>query len=79
MFTAQTVYGAQPQMPSLGIAAPTQHMGTDDLRGGLRGLIDPNNPLFWAMAILATTFGLIGVAGSVRLGGAKVSVSADRS
>lgn len=76
MFTAQSTYGVQPQMPSLGIAAPTQHMGTDDLRGGLRGLIDPNNPLFWAMAIAAMTLGLVGVAGSVRLGGAKVSVSA---
>lgn len=76
MFTAENTYGAQPQMPSAGIQAPTAHMGTDDLRGGLRALIDPNNPLFWAAAILATTLGLAGIAGSVRLGGARVSVSA---
>lgn len=79
MYTAASVYGTQPQMPSMGIAAPTQQMATDALKGGIRGLIDPQNPLFWLGAIGATWFGLIGVAGSVRLGRAKVSASVDQA
>lgn len=79
MFTAQNTYGMSPQMPTAGIAAPTQQMGTDDLKGGLRALIDINNPLFWAAGIVLVTLGLVGVAGSVRLGRAKLSGSLDRS
>lgn len=79
MYTAQSVYGVQPQMPSLGIAAPTQTMATDDLKSGARALINPANPLFWFGLVLAVTFGAAGVAGSVRLGKAKASVSVDQA
>ena len=79
MYDAASVYGAYPQMGSAGVANPTQHMGTDYLKSGLRSIIDPNNPLAWAAGLLLLTFGLAGVAGSVRLGRAKVSVSADRA
>jgi hypothetical protein len=48
-------------------------MGTGDIAGGWRALVDPGNPLVWFGAILAVTIGLVGVAGSVRLAGARVS------
>lgn len=76
MYTAESVYGVQPQMPSMGIAAPTQQMATDDLKGGIRALVDPNNPLFWLAGLVLVTMGMAGAAGSVRLGRAKVSVAA---
>jgi hypothetical protein len=73
------VYGATPQAPSYGVAAPTERMATDDLVTGWKGLIDPNNPLFWFGVVLAVTFGAAGVAGSVRLGRAKLSADLDRA
>jgi len=76
-FDAASVYGALPQIGSATVAAPTEHMGTNDLQGGLRALIDPHNPVMWFGAVVLATFGLIGVAGSVRLGKAKVSASLD--
>jgi hypothetical protein len=78
-FSAQSLYGATPQAPSYGVAAPTQAMGTDDITAGWKGLLDPNNPLFWFGAILLVTVGAVGVAGSVRLGRAKVSASLDQA
>ncbi len=72
---AQTLYGQTPQSPSYGVAAPTQQMATDDIRTGVRGLVDPHNPLMWFGVVLLVTVGLAGVAGSVRLGRAKVSAS----
>lgn len=77
-FSASSLYGTTPQAPSYGIAAPTQHMGTDDIASGVRGLFDPNNPLLWFGAVLLVTVGAAGVAGSVRLGNAKLSASLDR-
>lgn len=74
-YTAQTTYGIQPQMPAAGLAKPTQHMATDDIAGGLRGLVDPNNPLFWLASIVLVTVGAAGFAGSVRLGRATAKVS----
>lgn len=79
MFDAASQYGCAAVAPSYGIAAPTQHMGTDDIRNGIRGLFDLNNPLTIFGIILAVTFGLAGAAGSVRLGKTKVSASIDKS
>jgi hypothetical protein len=78
-FSAATLYGATPQAPSYGVAAPTQSMATDDMTSGWKGLLDPHNPLFWAGVVLAVTFGAAGVAGSVRVGRAKVSGSIDQA
>lgn len=75
MYNASSVYGCTPQAPSYGVAAPTQTMGTDDLRTGWRGLIDPANPLLWLGGLILVTVGAAGVAGSARLGAAKVSAS----
>lgn len=80
MFDAQSLYGASPQAPSFSAPAPvTQAMSTGDLPTGLAGLCHPDNPLFWFGAVLAVTLGAVGVAGSVRLGRAKVSASLDKA
>lgn len=79
MYTAQALYGAAPVSPSTGVAAPTQTMATDDVRTGWSGLLDPNNPLVWFGGILLVTVGAAGVAGSVRLGKAKLSASIDQA
>jgi hypothetical protein len=78
-FSASSLYGATPQAPSYGVAAPTAQMGTDDLTAGWKGLMDPHNALFWVGVVLAVTFGAAGVAGSVRVGRAKVSGSIDQA
>lgn len=75
MFTASSLYGATPQAPSYGVAAPTQTMGTDDITSGVKGLVDPNNPLVWFGGLLLVTVGFAAAAGSVRLGKAKISAS----
>lgn len=79
MYSAASVYGATPQAPSYGAAAPTQSMGTDDITAGWKGLVDPANPLMWFGVVLVVTVGLAGVAGSVRLGKAKLSASVDQA
>lgn len=80
---AQDLYGSTPQAPSYSPhngAAPTQQMGTTaGLRTGWMGLIDPGNPLFWLGVVLVVTVGLGGVAGSVRLGRARLSGSLEQS
>lgn len=75
---ASDVFGVAPQAPSYGVAAPTQAMGTGILTGGWRQLVDPQNPLVWFGAVLLVTVGAAGVAGSVRLGRAKLSASLDQ-
>jgi hypothetical protein len=45
---------------------------------GLKGVLSPQNPLFWFGGILAVTAGLIGLSGSARVGRAKVSASLDK-
>ena len=76
---AATLYGTTPQAPSYPVASPTQNMGTDDITAGWRGLLDPANPLMWFGVVLLVTVGAAGVAGSVRLGRARLSASIDQS
>lgn len=80
MFTAQDMYGLQPQAPAYatGGYSHTQTMMTTDIPDGVRGLLHPNNPLMWFGVILLVTVGAAGVAGSVRLGQAKLSASLDK-
>jgi hypothetical protein len=76
MFTAESLYGSTPQAPSYGIAAPTQGMATPgDGLSGWPSLVHPNNPLFWVGVFLIAGVGLGALAGSARLGPAKVSAS----
>lgn len=79
MYDARSVYGVTPQAASYGVAAPTQQMATDDITTGWKGLIDPNNPLMWFGVILLITVGAAGVAGSVRLGRARLGVALDQA
>lgn len=78
-WTAQSLYGATPQAPSYDVAAPTQGMATSDLAYGWRGLVDPRNPLMWFGVVLLVTVGAAGLAGSVRLGRARLGVDLDRA
>lgn len=73
MYSAASIYGATPQAPSFGVAAPTAAMGTDDLKTGWRAFVDPHNPVVWLGGILAATVGLAAVAGSARVGPVKVA------
>lgn len=78
MMTAQELYGCTPQAPSWGsVAAPTEAMGSTGygMDGGWRTLVNPHNPLFWFGVLLLSTVGFAGVAGSARLGPAKVSAA----
>jgi len=73
-FTAASVYGATTQAPSYAVAQPTQAMAIDiDIPNGWRGLVSPSNPLFWAGVLVLAAVGAAGVAGSVRLGPAKIA------
>ena len=74
MYTAQSVYGMTPQAPNYGVAAPTQQMGTDHIATGVKGLLDPANPLLWFGALLGVTL-LAGAGASFRLGPARASAS----
>lgn len=78
MYNVQSVYGMTPQAPAWGVAAPTAHMGTDDMANGFRALIDPHNPLFWLGGIIAVTVGFAGLAGSARVGRFRVAASAGK-
>jgi len=76
MFTAQSLYGTQPQVPSAGLASVTEPMGVSfDDRGGIGAYVDPRNPLVIFGAFLLITVGAAGVSGSARLGRAKVAAS----
>jgi len=77
VFTASSLYGTAPNTPSAGVTAPTERMsfGDGDIAAGVKGLIDPHNPLVWFGGVLLVTVGAASVAGSVRLGRGKVAVS----
>lgn len=77
MFTAASVYGATPATP-LYQAPTTQVMAPSAWPSGVAGLLSPHNPVFWVGVVLAVTIGALGVAGSVRLGEARLSASVDR-
>jgi hypothetical protein len=79
-FTAESVYGMGPStLTTAGLAAPTETMGVDDGPTGVRSLIDPKNPLVWFGGFLLATAGFAGIAGSVRLGPARLSGSVGKS
>lgn len=64
-----TLYGVNPG-PASNAVETTPEQAAPLAR---RGLLDPSNPLFWFGVVLAATFGLAAVTGSVRLGPAQVS------
>lgn len=77
MYTAQQLYGLPYPTGGGPASAPTEHMATHELgRGGMRALVNPDNPLVWFGAFLAVTLGLVGVAGSARVGKVRVEAKA---
>jgi len=79
MYTAQSMYGATPQMPNQ-VATPLEGaMSTDLSDGSWKTLINPHNPLFIFGVVLAVTVGAVGVAGSARVGPVKASGSVGKA
>lgn len=70
---AADIYGTAPvYMPAV---APDTAVSATDVTSsttGLRSLVDPKNPVVWFGVILLITVGAAGVAGSVKLGPAKI-------
>lgn len=59
--------------------AETAHMAPSAIPAGLAGLVSPRNPLMWLGVILLATVGAAGLAGSVRLGPARLSGSVGKA
>jgi hypothetical protein len=75
MYTAQSMYGATPQVPSQ-VASPLEGAMADDMGGNSwQTLINPRNPLFVFGLVLAVTLGAVGVAGAGRVGPVRASGS----
>jgi len=76
---AATIYGCPPmQAPAVGGTA-TAHMAPSVVPAGLSGLAHPRNPMMWFGVLLLVTVGAAGLAGSVRLGPAKLSGSVGKA
>lgn len=71
---AADIYGTAP-VTSGPVRAQTAMSSTDAMPNGWMGLVSPRNPLFWIGAVVLVTVGAAGLAGSVRLGPAKLSGS----
>lgn len=69
---ASDIYGTSPIIPGP-VLAPTAISATDNQPAGWRGLLNPRNPLFWLGAVAVVSVGAAGLAGSVRLGPAKLT------
>jgi len=77
VFDPERAYGLS--MAGLQSPAPMQGAAVTTDANGVKSLIDPKNPLVWFGFLLLATVGAAGVAGSVRLGPAKVSGSVGKS
>lgn len=62
-----------------GISAPTATLSGDADASGIGWLVSPRNPLMIFGLLLLVTVGAAGVAGSVRLGPAKISAAVGKS
>jgi hypothetical protein len=80
VWDAQSMYGVTPQV-STQVLQPTTLPGTDggDFGSGWRALVNPDNPLFWAGVLILATVGAAGVAGSARLGPARIAAGVGKS
>lgn len=70
---AQSLYGMGAGVPAADTGTSQANPVAHDWAPGVRGLVDPRNPLMWFGVILLATVGAAGIAGSVRLGPAKLS------
>lgn len=76
---AATIYGCSPMLPPGADVSGLAHGSTVDFTPGYRGLANPRNPLMWLGVLLLATVGAAGLAGSVRLGPAKLSGAIGKS
>lgn len=77
---ATEIYGTAPVyqpavQPQTAVSA-TDHTSQTS---GWRSLVDPRNPIVWFGVVLLVTVGAAGVAGSVRLGPAKLGAAVGKS
>lgn len=81
MFSVYDQVGLRGGVPSMqaggGLSSATERVAVDD--GSEVTWYSPRNPLVWLGGVLAVTVGLASVAGSVRLGKAKVSASVGKA
>lgn len=77
---ATDIYGTSPVYQPA-VSPDTAVSATDHTSqtSGWRSLVDPRNPIVWFGALLLVTVGAAGVAGSVRLGPARVGGSVGKS
>lgn len=69
--TAASIYGTAPTF--IGAVVPDTAMSaTDSARRGIKAFTDPQSPVLWLALVVLVTVGAAGVAGSVKLGPAKV-------
>jgi hypothetical protein len=70
---ASEIYGTAPVFVPA-VQPDTAMSSTSALSGtsGVRRLVDPGNPLFWAGVLILVTVGAAGAAGAVKLGPAQV-------
>lgn len=75
MFSAAEIYGCAPVEPSpvSTVGRETAYMSPSIVPSGVTGLLNPRNPLTWLAILALATVGAAGVAGSVRLGPARLS------
>lgn len=72
--TAAYVYGTAPTfIPA--VVPDTAMSATDSARRGVKAFTDPQNPVVWLIGLLLVTVGAAGIAGSVKLGPAKLGGS----
>lgn len=79
-FTAATIYGCtspEPQVSTVG--TETAHMAPGAFPATMSGLVNPRNPLAWLALLALATVGAAGLAGSVRLGPARISGSVGKA
>jgi hypothetical protein len=70
--TAANIYGTAPVTVGA-VAPPVAVTAAGPSSTGWRAAVDPQNPIVWMVAIVLVTVGAAGVAGSARVGPAKVS------
>jgi hypothetical protein len=79
MFSVQDQIGLRPAAHPgpTGVAAGTARVAVDD--DDPISWCSPRNPLVWLGGVMAVTVGLASVAGSVKLGRAKISASVGKA
>jgi hypothetical protein len=76
-FSTYSLTGLSPVESNATTPGPTGHIAMAD-HDQIRAM-SLDNPLAWVAIVAAVTFGLIGVSGSARIGGARASARIDKA